>query len=57
MLVEVKMKGASGQCRRAASSTFRVPVAFTEKSTKGSRAAQSCEGCAAVWITSERSRP
>jgi hypothetical protein len=34
-----------------------VPLALTVKSVKGSRAAQSCEGCAAVWTTSETSEP
>ena len=42
--------------RRVASSRFRVPVALTEKSVWGSRAAQSCEGWAAAWTTSSRSR-
>ena len=27
-----------------------MPTALMSKSTKGSRAAQSCDGCAAVWI-------
>ena len=45
------MNGASGQCARAASSRFRVPLALTPKSVCGSRAAQSCEGWAAVWTT------
>ena len=34
----------------ASSSRLSVPLALTVKSVKGSRAAQSCEGCAAVWI-------
>ena len=29
-----------------------MPLALTVKSVIGSRAAQSCEGCAAAWITS-----
>ena len=45
------MKTASGQCCRVASSRFRVPTALTPKSVCGSRAAQSCDGCAAVWTT------
>ena len=32
-----------------------MPLALTVKSVCGSDAAQSCEGCAAVWITSSRS--
>ena len=51
LFVEQKMKVASGQCLRVASSSTRVPFAFTLKSVKGSRAAQSCDGCAAVWMT------
>ena len=35
-----------------ASSRFSVPLALTPKSVWGSRRAQSCDGCAAVWITS-----
>ena len=50
------MKVASGAWVRAACSRFRVPVALTEKSVCGSLAAQSCEGCAAVWMTTARSR-
>src|ERR1700742_4325051 len=46
------MKGASIACARAASSRFSVPFALTPKSVCGSDAAQSWEGCAAVWITS-----
>ena len=46
------MNTASGQWRRVASSTLSVPVALMPKSVIGSRAAQSCDGCAAVWITS-----
>ena len=34
-----------------------MPTALTSKSVNGSRAAQSCEGCAAVWITSTTSEP
>ena len=34
-----------------------VPLALTVKSVSGSRAAQSCEGCAAVWMTTAMSRP
>ena len=48
----VKTNVASGLCRRVASSRLIVPVAFTEKSVRGSEAAQSWDGCAAVWITS-----
>ncbi len=48
----VKMNVASGACSRAASSRFSVPSALTPKSVCGSRAAQSCDGCAAVWMTS-----
>ena len=33
-----------------ASKRLRVPLALTSKSTNGSFAAQSCDGCAAVWI-------
>ena len=44
------MKGDSGQWRRAASSRFSVPTAFTSKSSKGMLAARSCEGWAAVWM-------
>ena len=46
------MKGASGQCARVASSRLSVPLALTPKSVCGSLAAQSWEGCAAVWTTS-----
>ncbi len=46
----------SGAWRRVASSRFSVPLALTAKSVCGSRAAQSCEGCAAAWTTSSRSR-
>ena len=46
------MKGASGAWARAASSRLRVPLALTPKSICGALAAQSCEGWAAVWITS-----
>ena len=45
------MNGASGENVRAASSMFSVPVALTPKSVNGSFAAQSWDGCAAVWIT------
>ena len=41
-------QGSSGQKRRVASSRLSVPLALTVKSVIGSRAAQSCEGCAAV---------
>ena len=37
-----------GQYRRAASNSISVPLALTVKSVTGSRAAQSCDGCAAV---------
>ena len=33
-----------------------MPLALTVKSVCGSRAAQSCDGCAAVWTTSSMSR-
>src|SRR6201999_1658320 len=46
------MKGASIACARAASSRFSVPFALTPKSVCGSDAAQSWDGCAAVWMTS-----
>src|ERR1700742_3645870 len=46
------MKGASIAWARAASSRFRVPLALTPKSVCGSLAAQSWDGCAAVWMTS-----
>ena len=46
------MKVASGAWSRVACSRFSVPLALTVKSVCGSRAAQSCEGCAAVWTTS-----
>ncbi len=46
------MNVASGACRRVASSRLSVPFALTPKSVCGSGAAQSCEGCAAVWMTS-----
>src|SRR5437763_3849771 len=42
------MNGASGENFRAASSRFSVPLALTVKSVCGSRAAQSCDGCAAL---------
>ena len=50
------MNVASGAWRRVASSRFDVPFALTVKSVCGSDAAQSCEGCAAVWITSSSER-
>ena len=46
------MNVASGACRRVASSRLSVPLALTPKSVCGSDAAQSCDGCAAVWTTS-----
>src|ERR1700761_6158764 len=46
------MKGAAIACARAASSRFSVPFALTPKSVCGSLAAQSWDGCAAVWMTS-----
>ena len=46
------MNVADGANLRVASSTHSVPLAFTVKSICGSLAAQSCEGCAAAWITS-----
>ena len=51
------MNTASGQCCRVFSIMFSVPTAFTSKSVNGSRAAQSCDGCAAVWMTSAMSVP
>jgi hypothetical protein len=51
LFVEVKMKTASGQWRRVASSSTIVPFALIVKSVAGSRAAQSCDGCAAAWMT------
>ncbi len=51
------MNGASGQLARAASSRLRVPLALTPKSVCGSLAAQSCEGWAAVWMTSSIAPP
>ena len=42
---------------RVASSRFSVPLALTPKSVCGSEAAQSCDGCAAVWMTAARSPP
>src|SRR2546430_5602998 len=57
LLVEQWITGASMQCSRTFCRTLRVPVALTSKSVKGSRTAQSWEGCAAVWITRARSRP
>ena len=56
-LVDVKMNVASGANCRVASSKFSVPWAFTEKSVFGSRAAQSCDGCAAVWTINLISAP
>ena len=52
---DVKINAASGAKVRVASSRWCVPRAFTEKSVAGSLAAQSCEGCAAVWTTSATS--
>src|ERR1700749_3485154 len=46
------MKGASIACARAASSRFSVPLGLPPKSVCGSLAAQSWDGCAAVWMTS-----
>ncbi len=57
LLVDVKMNTAAGQCLRTASSTTSVPFAFTVKSVCGSLAAQSCDGCAAAWITSATRLP
>ena len=34
-----------------------MPLALTVKSVSGSRAAQSCDGCAAVWMTTAMARP
>jgi hypothetical protein len=53
LFVDVKMNGASGQWSRAACRRLSVPTALIEKSVCGSRAAQSCEGWAAQWITSD----
>ena len=46
------MNVAVGACSRVASSRLSVPLALTAKSVCGSDAAQSCDGCAAVWMTS-----
>ena len=51
----MKTNVASGRCRRVASSRLSVPLALTVKSVCGSVAAQSCDGCAAVWTTSSMS--
>src|SRR5215211_4077932 len=56
-LDEVKTNAASGALSRVASRTFNVPTALMSKSVNGSRAAQSCEGCAAVCMTSSIARP
>ena len=45
------MNDAVGAWRRVISSNTSVPLAFTVKSVIGSFAAQSCDGCAAAWIT------
>jgi hypothetical protein len=55
-LVEVKMNVASGQCVARGLEQVERAVALTEKSVCGSRAAQSCEGCAAVWTTARSAR-
>ena len=55
LFVDVKTNVASGLCRLVASSRLSVPFALTVKSVCGSDAAQSCEGCAAVWMTSSSS--
>src|SRR6185436_7821061 len=47
-----KTNVASGACSRAACSRLSVPFALTLKSVCGSVAAQSCDGCAAVWTIS-----
>src|SRR6202012_4106892 len=46
------MNVASGAWCRAASRRLSVPFALTPKSVCGSDAAQSWDGCAAVWMTS-----
>ena len=40
-----------------ASSRLSVPTALMSKSVNGSRAAQSCDGCAAAWMTSSIALP
>ena len=50
-----EMKMALEACLRTASRNTSVPLALTVKSVAGSRAAQSCDGCAAVWTTSSSS--
>ena len=57
LFVEVKMKTAELAYKRAASRRFMVPTALISKSVNGSRAAQSWEGWAAVWMINWRSRP
>ena len=51
------MNVASGCTLRVASSRFIVPLALTPKSVCGSDAAQSCDGCAAVWIDRREVEP
>ena len=50
-------EGRVGAWSRAAWRRFRVPTALTPKSVSGSRAAQSWDGCAAVWMTSSIREP
>ena len=51
------MNVASGACSRAASQQVQRAVGVDARSRSAGRdAAQSCEGCAAVWTTSSRSR-
>ncbi len=57
LLVDVNTNTASGHHRRVVSNISSVPLAFTVKSVRGSRAAQSCEGWAAAWTTSPMSVP
>ena len=55
--VRIVLKAASGACCLVASSRVCVPLALMVKSATGSLTAQSCEGCAAQWMTASMSRP
>ena len=57
LLVEQWMNGASIACWRVFSRRLSVPTALTSKSVNGSLAAQSCDGWAALWITTAMSAP
>jgi hypothetical protein len=57
LFVDVKMNVASDARSRVASSRLSVPTALMSKSVNGSLAAQSCDGCAAVWTTSSIAVP